>query len=282
MRKKIKKIIQKSVGYYFNALAYVSPKTLEKQGFQLFCNPMAKTIKTHQLQFLEKGKNEILTIESEKIQTYKWGNGSKKIVFIHGWASHSFRWKSYIENLIENDFTVYAFDAPAHGLSTGKMLHVVLYGKAINQMILHNQEIEHIVSHSIGGFATTYWLQHYKNNTKNIKKVVIMGAPGEAKDFFDFYQSILGLSQKAIEIISRSFTKRLGHEPSYFSASKFATDLEKDCLIIHDKKDKDTNPNYSIELNKNWNKSQLILTEGLGHNLKSKNLEQKVIDFILN
>ena len=187
MRKKIKKIIQKSVGYYFNALAYVSPKTLEKQGFQLFCNPMAKAIKKHQLQFLEKGKKEILTIESEKIQTYKWGNGSKKIVCIHGWASHSFRWKSYIENLLENDFTVYAFDAPAHGLSTGKMLHVVLYGKAINQMILHNQEIEYIVSHSIGGFATTYWLQHYKNNAENIKKVVIMGAPGEAKDFFDFY-----------------------------------------------------------------------------------------------
>ena len=72
----------------------------------------------------------------------------------------------------------------------------------INQMLLQNQEIEYMVSHSIGGFATTYWLQHYKNNAQNIKKVVIMGAPGEAKDFFDFYQSILGLSQKAIEIIS--------------------------------------------------------------------------------
>lgn len=280
MKKTIVKLSQKSVGVYFNTLAIINPKLLAKKGFQLFCNPMAKPIQKHQLKFLEKGKNSIIDFNNEKIQTYKWGNGSKKVLMVHGWASHTFRWKSYIENLIENDFTIYAFDAPAHGLSSGKMLHVELYTEVIDLMIQHNKEIETIISHSIGGFATTYWL--YKNKNQNIKKTVIMGAPGEAKDFFDFYKSILGLSNKAKNIVIKEFAKTLENEPSYFSTSKFAKEIDTECLIIHDKGDKDTNPEYSIRLNENWKNSQLILTEGLGHKLKSKALEKKVIAFISN
>ena len=109
-----------------------------------------------------------------------------------------------------------------------------------------------------------------------------MGAPGEANDFFDFYEKILGLSQKAKHIIITEFTKSLKNEPSYFSTSKFAKEITTECLIIHDEEDKDTNPNYSIQLNKNWKNSKLILTNGLGHNLKSKALEDKVIDFLVN
>ncbi|NJM78511.1 MAG: hypothetical protein HC854_00685 [Flavobacterium sp.] len=109
-----------------------------------------------------------------------------------------------------------------------------------------------------------------------------MGAPGEAKDFFNFYQSILGLSNKAKNIIIKKFAKTLKNDPSYFSTSKFAREIETDCLIIHDKYDKDTSPEYSISLNKNWKNSQLILTEGLGHKLKSEELEKKVIAFISN
>lgn len=280
MKKKIIQLTQKSVGFYFNTLAYVNPKLLAKKGFQLFCNPMSKTLKKHQLKFLETGKSDVITFEELKIQTYKWGNGSKKVLMVHGWASHTFRWKSYIENLVENDFTVYAFDAPAHGLSSGKILHVELYKEIIDLMIQSNKEIENIISHSIGGFATTYWL--YKNKDQKIKKSVIMGAPGEAKDFFDFYENILGLTKKAKNIIINEFINTLKQEPSYFSTSRFAKEIDTHCLIIHDKEDKDTDPKYSISLNENWKNSQLILTEGLGHNLKSKKLEDKVIEYIMN
>lgn len=283
MKKKIIQLTQKSIGLYFNVLAIVNPKLLGKKGFYLFCNPMSKPLEKHQVDFLETGKNTVLEFKNEKIQTYKWGNGSKKVLMIHGWASHTFRWKSYIENLTENDFTVYAFDAPAHGLSSGKMLHVVLYSEVINLIIQTHKEIESVISHSIGGFAITYWLKkESKNPTNTIKNIVLMGAPGEAKDFFDFYQKTLGLTQKTKNIISNEFTNSLNNEPSYFSTSKFAEEIDTNCLIIHDKEDKDTNPEYSIRLNKNWKNSQLILTEGLGHKLKSKSLEKKVIAFISN
>ena len=275
-----KKIMQKSMGFYFNLLSFVHPKKLKKDGFLLFCNPFARKVKPHQLEFLQKGMSEVLDLEGYKIQTYKWGSGSKKILLVHGWSSHSFRWKNYIEHLLKNDFTVYALDAPAHGLSSGKSIHVVLYAKVIHAFLKINSEITSIISHSIGGFATTYFLDQYKEHT--IEKVVIMGAPGEASDFFDFYKKTLGLTTKSLNLIIDEFQIQLGKAPSYFSSAKFAESILIPALIVHDKGDLATNYNYSIRLNKHWKNSQLILTEGLGHDLKSKDLIKNVTEFIKN
>jgi pimeloyl-ACP methyl ester carboxylesterase len=221
----------------------------------------------------------VITYEGYNIQTYQWGNGSKKVLLVHGWASHSFRWKAYIEHLVKNDFTVYALDAPAHGLSSGKFVHLVLYAKVINTFLEINSDISSIISHSIGGFAITYLLDHYKEHV--IEKVVIMGAPGEASDFFDFYKQTLGLTTKSVTIITKEFEAQLGKMPSYFSSAKFAENITVPALIVHDKNDLATNFNYSIRLNKHWKNSQLILTEGLGHDLKSKELMKKVSDFVI-
>lgn len=275
-----KKIMQKSMGFYFNFLSFVNPKKLKKEGFELFCNPFARKVKPHQLEFLQKGMSDVLDLEEYKIQTYKWGSGSKHILLVHGWASHSFRWKNYIEHLVKNDFTVYALDAPAHGLSSGKSIHLVLYAKVINAFLEIHSEIKSIVSHSIGGFATTYFLDQYKEHT--IEKVVIMGAPGEASDFFDFYKETLGLTTKSLNLIIDEFYNQLGKLPSYFSSAKFAESIMVPALIVHDKNDLATNYHYSIRLNKHWKNSELILTEGLGHDLKSKELVKQVTEFVLN
>ncbi len=160
----MKKVIEKSIGLYLNILGIVNPTLAAKKGFNLFCNPMSKPLKPYQKIFLETGLYSILNFEDTKIQTYKWGNGSKKVMLIHGWASNSFRWKATIEHLIENDFTVYAFDAPAHGLSSGKILHLVMYSQVIDLYLKTNTEIDSIISHSIGGFAITFWLNQNKDN----------------------------------------------------------------------------------------------------------------------
>ncbi len=275
----MKKIIEKSIGFYFNSLAIINPSLAAKKGYHLFCNPMSKPLKPHQTRFLEDAKDLVLEYEQTKIQTYKWGNGSKKVLLIHGWASHSYRWKATIEYLIENDCTVYAFDAPAHGLSSGKILHLIIYSKIIDLFIQQNKDIEHIIGHSVGGFATVYWLFLHPENS--IKKVVVMGAPGEAEDFFNFYKETLGLTDRTLKIIINEFMKLLGHAPRYFSSAAFAKQVQTKGLIIHDKGDKDTSYENSVKLHQNWADSKLIITQGLGHSLKSDILLEDIVNFIL-
>ena len=276
----MKKIIQKTIGFYFNVLGFIHPKLIANKGFQLFCSPMCSPLKKHQLEFLETGKHQILDFENEKIQTYKWGNGSKKVLLIHGWASNSFRWKNYVPKLIENDFTVYALDAQAHGLSSGKILNVVLYSKIIDLFFKKNEKIDAVISHSIGSFSIIYWL--FQNKTNPLKKIVTMGAPQNADNFFAFYKNTLSLTNRTLNIVINQFVKYLEHPPSYFSTASFAKEMDNNCLIIHDKNDDEADFNYSVELNKNWKNSQLILTEGLGHNLKSKELISTIVKYISN
>ncbi|MET3126172.1 pimeloyl-ACP methyl ester carboxylesterase [Arcicella rosea] len=274
----IKKISARFTGFYFNLLAFVLPKKLKKDGFNLFCTPFLKGLKPHHQAFLIPAFTEVLEVDGNKIQTYQWGTGSKKVLLVHGWASHSFRWKSYIKALVENDFTVLALDAPAHGNSTGKIMNLVIYERTLSAFLAKHPDLHTIIGHSIGGFATTYYLS--KNPQTSIQNAIILAAPGKVEEFFKFYVQFLGLSNKAIRLIAEQFEKELNQKPSYFSAINFAQHIKTKAFIVHDTGDKSTNYLDSQNLSQVWKGSTLKLTKGLGHELKSEELLHEVINFI--
>ena len=274
----IKKISARLTGLYFNLLAFVLPEKLKKDGFNLFCTPFSKGLKPHHQAFLMTAFAEVLEVDGNKIQTYRWGTGSKKVLLVHGWASHSFRWKSYINALVEHDFTVLALDAPAHGNSTGKIMNLVIYERTLSAFLENHPDLHTIIGHSIGGFATTYYLS--RNPEASIQNAIILAAPGKVEEFFAFYVQFLGLSNKAIGLISEQFEKELHQKPSYFSAINFAQYIKTKALIVHDRGDKSTNYLDSEKLSQVWKDSTLKLTKGLGHELKSEELLQEIISFI--
>lgn len=274
----MKKIIIKLTGLYFNVLAYVKPSLLKQKGYELFCNPFSRKVLPHHLKFLETAEMFQFQFEGKNVQAYKWGNGSKKVLLIHGWASNTFRWKKIIEKMKEDDFTIYAFDAPAHGLSEGKILNLLIYKNCLDAFLREIATVDYAIAHSVGGFALQYAL--HDNKEIDIKKAVIMGAPGEASDFFVFYKNLLSLNAKSMKLIIEQFKHELGYYPSYFSAKEFSKDIEIPILLIHDKDDKDTDSKYTETLSEVIKNSRLLLTEGLGHNLKSKELDYEIINFI--
>lgn len=274
----IQNIFAKSTGIYFNFLAYLAPKKLKKDGFNLFCTPFYKNLKPHHKAFLDTGLAEILMVDGNQIQTYRWGNGTKKVLLVHGWASHSFRWKTYVNALVKNGFTVVALDAPAHGNSTGKIMNLVIYEKVLTEFLKANSDINTIIGHSLGGFATTYYLS--KNQDSTIKKAIILAAPGNVEEFFEYFTNYLGLTKKAINLISEQFEIELNQKPSYFSAVDFATKIKIPAFIIHDKKDRSTKSSDSEKLASAWKNSKLKITEGLGHELKSAELLEEITAYL--
>lgn len=274
----MKKLIPKTLGLYLNTLAHIAPKKAATAGFNLFCRPFRSKLQHHHHGFLSSGKRFVLPHAAEKIQAYSWGHGSKKVLFLHGWQSHSFRWKNYIEALDKNEYTVYAFDAPGHGLSSGKFLHVPLYSEVVKSFIEHVGKVDSIVSHSIGGFTAIYTLYQHPQLTP--EKLVVMAPPGEASDFFDFYMNTLGLSSKSVELITNQFTEAVGKHPSYFSAKQFAQSLQVNGLLIHDEEDDETSVQNSKNIHQAWKNSQLLITKGIGHNLRSKEIVKSVVDYL--
>jgi pimeloyl-ACP methyl ester carboxylesterase len=275
----MKQTIIKLTGWYLNTLAYIAPSLAAKKGFQIFCTPFAPPIKPYQYEFLQTARCFDIEFEQKKVQCYQWGNGSKKVVLLHGWASNTFRWKKLIELLQQQDCTIYAMDAPAHGLSEGKTLHLIKYHHCFVKLLDHLGNIDAIVGHSIGAFMALYTL-HQNPESQHIK-TVMMGAPGEAQDFLDFYRQSLKLNERTIKIISQYFIKELQHPASYYSSARLAPQVHNPVLVIHDKGDKDTRPELSIRLSELLPNGKLTLTEGLGHALKSDVLNQQITRFIL-
>ncbi|MFN5850184.1 MAG: hypothetical protein ACK43K_16970, partial [Chitinophagales bacterium] len=99
-------------------------------------------------------------------------------------------------------------------------------------------------------------------------------------DFMTMYKEKLGLSKHASQKIDQEFESRIQKKPADFSALRLASDFNYPCLIIHDEGDRDTDYRYSEKLNRVWKGSQLMLTKGLGHRLKSHEVIRSVIDFL--
>src|SRR5882672_11083788 len=95
--KHMKKLIPKLIGSYLNLMACFSTHLAGRQGFYLFCTPQSAPLKEHQKKFLNAAEKASFVSEGQNIQVYRWGKGPKKVLFLHGWQSHSFRWKNYIE-----------------------------------------------------------------------------------------------------------------------------------------------------------------------------------------
>ncbi|MCU0418970.1 MAG: alpha/beta hydrolase [Cyclobacteriaceae bacterium] len=270
--------LAKVIGQWLNTLAWVAPAYAGRQGFEWFCTPRGAQIKPHQRAFLDSAHPLTLSVAGETIHGYRWGTGTRKVLFVHGWQSHSFRWKNYIQAMAGDEYTLYALDAPAHGRSEGRILHVPKYAEVINAFLNEVGEVDAIVGHSLGSFAALYAL--FQNPTLPVRKLVITGTPGEVEEFMHHYRTTLGLSRRALQRIYQHFIGVVGHHPRFYSAARFAESLWLPGLIIHDKGDLDAPYRHAQAIQKNWSHAQLITTRGLGHNLKSAEVIAHVVRFI--
>jgi len=130
----------------------------------------------------------------------------------------------------------------------------------------------------LGAFSSVYTL--YRVPQLPVLKLVVMASPGEADEFFTHYQKILGLSRRSVKVIGDYFVEKLGYGPGYFSLKTFASTLQLPGLIIHDTEDKEAPYQHGLEAHQNWKNSEMITTTGLGHNLKSSELLEKVKQFV--
>jgi pimeloyl-ACP methyl ester carboxylesterase len=274
----MKNLIARLMGTYLNFLSLVAPARAAQKGFLLFCRPFRGKINQKQLEFFNSADKFSFNHNEAMIQGYRWGRGSKKVIFFHGWQSHTYRWKNYIESLSKEEYTIYSIDAPGHGLSGGNFLSVPLYSEIIQKFILDQGEVHTVVGHSIGGFSLLYTFYNFP--LMPVRKMILMAPPGEASDFIGVFRNTLGLSERTMKLMENHFVSAYGVGPEFFSTEKFARSVNIPGLIIHDLQDLEAPYYYAQKINEAWRKSVLITTDGMGHNLKSSTVVDHVVGFI--
>lgn len=279
MKSIIKSFVPKLMGLRLMALYKIQPKKAIHKAFLLFCTPRAGFVKPHQKDYLKAHQSDKIQFKKIKIQTYHWPGSDAKILLLHGWDSHTYRWKDLIKKLQAFDFDITACDAPAHGYSEGNIINALIYNEVLELMINQFQP-DILIGHSIGAMTCIY--NQHKQKQSKIKKMVLLGSPSEMQRFMKGFKKILGLSDKFMKLTEDYFKTRYGYTFEEFSMAEFAKHIDIPSLIIHDKYDKIVPYQEAMAIDKSLKNSELIITEGAGHSLNKKYINDKIINFLQN
>lgn len=279
MKKFLTKVLPKIIGAQINTISIWSKRAAARKAFLVFCTPRGGRIKEHQQELLENAKDKQIKISEEvMVQTYLWKGSGPTILLIHGWESNSHRWFKLIEELQKKEYNIVAFDAPAHGNSTGKILNVPLYTQCVQAVSNTYKPIAHI-GHSIGGLTTVY--HYYKHQPEHVHKLIILGAASELAVIMKDYQGLLGMKNGVMRGLDALIKERFGFAIDEFSGFNFAQKIDVPGLIIHDKYDNITPVAASRGIHKNWKNSTYIETTGLGHSLYQDEVRSHILNYLI-
>ncbi len=261
-------------------LQTISPDLATKYVRFLFQKPIRHKRPEGEKPWLEKAKINFIAIPEidKSIAVYKWGEGDKKALVVHGWSGRATQLYKIIEALLQEGYEVYSFDAPAHGQSTGKKTMMPEYIKSIQKISEVYGPFEVAIGHSMGGIS----LLNTQGEQPVFKKLVVIGTPDSIYNIFNGFVKMLELKPIVAEKLIKVFEKITGKSIFEFHGSNNTKKIKEPILIIHDKQDRDV-PLVDAQNNYEHAKNaELFVTEGLGHNriLKNKSVIQKIIDFI--
>jgi pimeloyl-ACP methyl ester carboxylesterase len=245
-------------------LSKVSKRKAAEKAFELFTTPPSREKKEPPVLF-NKAESLTFSFQNHRIQGYRWNYPKeKKVLILHGFESSVVNFDKYIPPLLKKGYEVLAFDAPAHGRSTGKIINAVDY----KNFILHIQKaygpVYNFITHSFGGLALGLALEEMPHD--DTWKVVFIAPATESvramNNFFHFIKLDDEVKQEFEKLIEEANGKPL----SWYSVARAAENIKAHVLFLQDKQDLQT-PFEDVEpiMKKGYPNFRYVITDGLGH-----------------
>ena len=267
---------------YFNSLAFLLPDIASKQLIAIFSHPRKRVVRKKEIETLSSAIKSKLEVDGCDLVIYKWGEGKKKALLIHGWESNAGSLGAFVKPLLEYDYEVLAFDAPAHGASSGRKSNLLYFKEATKKVIDLYGTPDLLIGHSLGANAiiqTAYELDI------PFHQVVLIAPLNRLMSVFEMYRDILKLPK----LIFTKFLMRFGNESGYKFENFYFHELANKsqiirALIFHSIDDKITLFQHAEELNERWDRSELAPIKDVGHYgiLWKKEVIAKTIEFLRN
>ncbi len=275
------------LSYYiakFKTLELISTASAAKSAFNLFCTPYSSR-KTYEVpEAFTEAEKLSFSFQQHNIHGFNWKpkvpNGHK-VLICHGFDSLSYRFERYIYPLLHQGFEIYAFDAPGHGLSSGKTINALLYRDMILEVINNYGAFSGLIAHSFAGIAVTLAIEEMK---KSLPKRLVLIAPATetTRSINDFCRH-LRISATLRREMEKLIVEVGGQPPSWYSVARIIQSISIPTLWLHDKKDRIT----PYEDMKHLTELDLLhvefeITEGLGHSLyRDDMVANRIIGFLV-
>ena len=248
----------------------------------LWTKPLKYKIPKREIPIIKSSKISTVKIKEigKEIKLYRWKGKGPKILLVHGWSGRATSMYFIIEKLIENNYDVYSFDAPAHGNSPTSTSNIPEFISCIRELSSSIKSFNGIIGHSGGAFASIYYTSIYKNK---LKKLVLISPFNSVYELFHGFFKQINVSKKVGDLMISFYSKKTGIMiDEDLSVHKFARLLKSETLIIHDENDKEISIQNSKLIKSNIKNIQAYFTKGLGHRriLRNESVTKKILDFL--
>ncbi len=247
----------------FHLLQKISPKISAQIAFNFISKPKNRKIRAFEKSILETAKNSTIQFKKFKIKTFKWGNGNKKALLVHGWGGRASNFGAIIPELTKNGYEVISFDGPCHGDSTKKKTSFFEMSDLV-KYFLQKEEYDLILTHSMGSVLTFTAMDSLKYKAK---QMIALTTPSKFSEFIGLAVLQFGLTKKSTKLLIKKIKKTTTkYNPMTHKVKDVIKNIEiKSLTFIHDKFDKVVPIEKSKTVNSFFKNSSLIEIEGTGH-----------------
>jgi pimeloyl-ACP methyl ester carboxylesterase len=261
-------------------LERLSPYFAMRVGVFIFSKPLKFKIPEKEQKALEKciqNSVYIPTIGTE-IVTFTWKNAGEKVLLNHGWSGRGTQLYYIAEVLHSLGYHVVAYDAPAHGKSSGKTTNMLQMIATVSHLDKSENGFDYFIGHSFGAMA----IFNYCKNEGKAKKIVTIGAADNMRTIFENFIASVGLSKKVLKRMTAYFEEKFRVNIDDFSPFVAVQQMQIPTLLLHDKEDYDVSASCADNIAKHHPNAKVIKTKGLGHRriLRDKNVMEHIKSFI--
>ncbi|MFF3209861.1 alpha/beta hydrolase [Streptomyces sp. NPDC002886] len=250
-----------------NITARVAPGPVGRVAFALFVRPLGRPkVKPGEAEVMARAVTGRLVVDGIPVTTYRWGDGDRPVLIVHGWTSRASRFAGFVEALLAEGRTVVSFDAPGHGESGGRATTILRQREIIRRLHERHGEFSAVLAHSFGVVSTFFALR----DGIRADRIVGIGAIADFDFLAERFRAMLGVNQAVEDAMRRHVQRRLfPAEPDIwprFDACRNPEEIPSEILLVHDADDDTAAPGQSRALAAAYGeRARLIETSGLGH-----------------
>lgn len=258
----------------------MSRRQAGKLGYYLLSKPRRAADEPLSTAFMHDAERYTIDAGGTKLQCFHWAGSGPSVLLLHGWESNSGRWYAFFEPLRQAGYSIYAFDAPAHGRSGGSRFNALIYAEALRAYLeYHDTAMQYWIGHSAGGMAAIWYLTEMSPQYEP-DQLVGMAVPGELEHFIDKFCAVIGVHEKVKLGIDDQFRRKLQVSFSDISFVNFVKKLRVPGLIVHDECDDLAPIDGAYRMHANWPGSSLITTRDCGHSLTGDLVPAMVLEYL--
>ncbi|MGV3594562.1 MAG: alpha/beta hydrolase [Sediminibacterium sp.] len=270
------------IGYYktkLRTIGMVSPRLAAEQAFKIFCTPYTKGVHQKEPLVFHKAHPQTFRFEDLEIKGFHWipekPNGQKVLV-VHGFSSYGYKFEKYVQPLLATGFEVFMFDAPAHGLSEGKIINALIYKKFLASIDQRFGKMDAFIAHSLGGLATSLLAEELEGK----RKLVLIAPATETRTAVQGFYKMFKIKEPVRQEFEQMIERMTGKTMDHFSITRVMRNIQLPVLWIHDQQDRICPYADTLPVQKEGHPHiRFYITEGLGHNKIYR--DQQVIKHVI-